>query len=144
MVMLSPLGTPGTYFETGSPRLELAFLRQLHDHRGRHRLGIGSDPEVGVGVGRVRRAQLRGAVGDRELALGGAQENHGAGNQEFLGGRVHHGLQRGLADRLERRRASRGSSAPRYNLRAVLFTERRFFLLGEGRDDKAEGQANGE
>ncbi len=88
---------------------ELAFLGQLQDHRGRHRLGIRGDPEVGVGAGRGRRAQLRGAVGDRELALGSAQENHGAGNQEFLGGRVHRGLQRSLVDRLERRRAGRGS-----------------------------------
>ena len=88
---------------------ELAFLGQLHDHRGRHRLGIRGDPEVGVGAGRARRAQLRGAGGDRELALGCAQEHHGAGHQELLGGRVHHGLQRSLVDRLERRRAGRGT-----------------------------------
>ena len=88
---------------------ELAFLRQLHDHRGRHRLRVRGDPEVGVGAGRARRAQLRRAVGDRELALGCAQEHHGAGHQEFLGRRVHHGLQRGLVDRLERRRVSRGA-----------------------------------
>ena len=31
---------------------ELAFLRQLQDHRGRHRLGIRGDPEVRVGAGR--------------------------------------------------------------------------------------------
>ena len=30
---------------------ELAFLGEQHDHRGRHRLGIGGDPEVGVGAG---------------------------------------------------------------------------------------------
>ena len=59
---------------------------------------------MGVGAGRARSAQQRGAVGGCELALGCAQENHGAGDQEFLGGRVHHGLQRSLVDRLERRR----------------------------------------
>ena len=48
-------------------------------------------------------------MGDRELALGCAQENHGPGDQEFLGGRVHHGLQRSLVDWLERRRAGRGA-----------------------------------
>ena len=30
-----------------------------------------------------------------------------------------------------------------YNLRAVPVAEREFFLLGEGRDDKADGQHNG-
>jgi hypothetical protein len=30
-----------------------------------------------------------------------------------------------------------------YNLGAVLFTERGFFLFGEGRGDKADGQPNG-
>ena len=85
---------------------ELAFLGQLQDHRGRHRLGVRGDPEVGVGAGRGRGAQLGGAGGDREVALGGAQKNHGAGDQELPGGRVHHGLKRGLVDRLERRRPS--------------------------------------
>jgi len=30
---------------------EFAFLGEQHDHRGRHRLSIGGDPEVGVGAG---------------------------------------------------------------------------------------------
>ena len=63
--------------------------------------------------------------------------------EQNLGCRVHGRLERGLVYWLERRGASRGSFAPRYNLRSVLFTERRFFLLGEGRDDKADGQPNG-
>ena len=98
---------------------------------------------MGAGAWRDRRAQRRGAVGDRELALGGGQDDHGTGNQQLLCCRVHGRLERGLVYRLERRRAFRGSLAPRYNLRAVLLTERRFFLLGEGRDDKAHGQPNG-
>ena len=36
---------------------ELALLSQLQDHRGRHRLGIGGGPEIGVGAGRVFCAQ---------------------------------------------------------------------------------------
>ena len=32
---------------------ELAFLGELQDHRGRHRLGVRGDPEVGVGAGRA-------------------------------------------------------------------------------------------
>ena len=98
---------------------------------------------MGVGAWRDRRAQRRGAVGDRELALGGGNDGQGTGNQHLLGCRVHGRLERGLVYWLEGRRAFRGFFAPRYNLRAVLFTERRFFLLGEGRDDKADGQPNG-
>src|SRR4029077_16818 len=33
---------------------KLAFLGEQHDHRGRHRLGIRRDPEVGVGAGWAR------------------------------------------------------------------------------------------
>jgi hypothetical protein len=36
--------------------MELAFLSEQHDYRGRHRLGIGGDPEVGVGAGRAYSA----------------------------------------------------------------------------------------
>ena len=64
---------------------------------------------MGVGAGRVCGVQLRGAGGGGEVTLGCAQENHGAGDQQFLGGRVHHGLQRSLVDWLERRRAGRGT-----------------------------------
>ena len=57
---------------------ELSFLRHLDDHRGRHRLGVRGDPEMRVGAGRGRSADLRGAVGDRELPLRCAQEHDGA------------------------------------------------------------------
>ncbi len=85
---------------------ELPLLSQLHDHRGRHRLGIRGDPEVGVGAGRVRGVQLRGAAGGGEITLRCAQENHSAGDEEFLDSLVHQGLERSLVDRLERRRAA--------------------------------------
>jgi hypothetical protein len=29
---------------------ELAFLGKQHNHRSRHRVGIGGDPEVGIGA----------------------------------------------------------------------------------------------
>ena len=109
MVILSPLGTPGTYCETGSSRLSLFSWGQLHDHRGRHRLRIRSDPEMSVGARRACSAQQRGAVVRCELTLGCAQENHGAGDQKFVGGLIHHGLQRSLIDRLERRRTVCGT-----------------------------------
>ena len=41
----------------------------------------------------------------------GVRKRTGAGDQEFLGGRVHHGLQRSLVDWLERRRAGRGTGS---------------------------------
>jgi hypothetical protein len=85
---------------------------------------------MGVAAWRNRRAQCRGTVGDRELALRGGQDDHGTGHQQLFGCRVHDRLECGLVYRIERRRAFRGFSA-------------RFFLLGEGRDDKADGQPNG-
>src|SRR5947209_4321814 len=45
---------------------------------------------------RLRRSRLA-------INLRCAQENDGARDQEFLGGLVHHGLQRSLVDLLERR-----------------------------------------
>ena len=51
MVILSPLGTPGTYLRDRIVETQLAFLGEQHDQRGRHRLGIRGNPEVGVGAG---------------------------------------------------------------------------------------------
>ena len=58
---------------------------------------------MGVGAGPVPSAQLRGAGGSREVALGCAQKNDGAGDEELLNGRVHQGLQCCLIDGLESR-----------------------------------------
>ena len=60
-----------------------------------------------IGAGPVPSAQLRGAGGSREVALGCAQENHGAWDEELLDGRVYQGLKRGLIDWLESRRSLR-------------------------------------
>jgi len=81
---------------------ELVLLRQLHDHRGGHRLGIRGGPEIRVGAGLVRGVHLSGAVGGGKVTLRRAQENDGAGDQERLRGRIHHDLQRSLVDWLER------------------------------------------
>ena len=80
---------------------ELVLLSQLRDERGGHRLGVGGDAEVRGGARRYGCAELRGAVGDGEFALGGTQENDGAGEKEFFRGLVEHGLQCGLVDPLE-------------------------------------------
>ena len=58
---------------------------------------------MSVGAGSARRAQLRGAAGGGEVTLRCTQENHGAGDEELLDGRVHQGLQCYLIDRLESR-----------------------------------------
>jgi hypothetical protein len=52
--MLSPLGTPDV-IRYGIAETELAFLGQLHDHRGRHRLGVRRDPEVVSAPGGLKR-----------------------------------------------------------------------------------------
>ena len=83
---------------------QFVFLSQLHDDRGRHRLGIRCDPEVGVRIGRSVHPQLRRAVVDCEFSLGSAQEYHGAGDEEILCSCGHRRLQGSLIDRLERRR----------------------------------------
>jgi hypothetical protein len=82
---------------------KLALLSQLHDHCCRHGLGVRGYPEVGVGAGRVRGVQLGGAAGGGEVTLRCAQENHGAGDEKLLDGRVHQSLQCCLVDRLETR-----------------------------------------
>ena len=98
---------PVTYCAIGSSSRELAFLGQLQDHGGGHRLGVRRDPEVGVAARRSRRAELRRAVADRELDLRRAQQNHRAGNEELAGGRVDQALQRTLVERSQGRRAGR-------------------------------------
>ena len=87
----------------GIVETELVLLRQKHDERGGHGLGVGGDTEVGVGAGRVCCSDLCGAVGDGEHSLRCAQENYCAGEQEFFGSLVEHSLQRGLVDLLKRR-----------------------------------------
>jgi hypothetical protein len=68
---------------------------------------------MGVRAGQGLRAELRRAVGGRELALWRAQENHGAGDVELLGSLVQQGLQRGLVDRPEPRAGLGGPESAR-------------------------------
>ena len=48
-----------------------------------------------VGAGRGRAADLRRAVGDREVSLRRAQKDDGARDQELSGRRIDRGLKRG-------------------------------------------------
>ena len=112
MVMLSPSGTSETYFDAGSLSSQLALLSQLQDHGGRHRLGIGGDPEMRIGLRRRCAAQRRRAGAEDEFSLGRAQQNHGAGQHELFGCRFHAGSK---CNRVERPEicCRRGRSAER-------------------------------
>ena len=97
----------------GEPQLPL--LRQQQRHRGGHRLGDRGDADVGAARGRHLRTPLRRPDGGRELALGGADLHHGAGDHQLRGGRLDHGREGGGIDRLHharpvrrRRRGCRG------------------------------------
>ena len=106
--MLSPLGTPGTYFETGSSRLSLPSCASCRI----------TAAVIVLVFEAIRKwvSALGGIVVPNSVVpwvtvkspWGVRRRTTAPGNQELLGGLVHHGLQRGLVDRLERR-AGRGS-----------------------------------
>ena len=93
--------------------LELAFLGQQHNHRRRHCLGDGGDPEVSV-TGR-RHSAPRSVVPTAAVKSpwGVRTSTTAPGISNSFDGRVHGGLKRGRVDRLQRGRAARrGGSGP--------------------------------
>ena len=99
----------------GIGELQLPLLCEQQRHRGGHRLGDRGDADVGAARGRHLRTPLRRPDGGRELALGGADLHHGAGDHQLCGRRLDHGREGGGIDRLHharpvrrRRRGRRG------------------------------------
>ena len=96
MVIWSPSGTPATYFETGSSRSSRPSWASCTITAAVIVLVFEAIRKWVSARGGIVVPSCRGAVGDRELALGGGQDDHGTGNQQLLGCRVHGRLERGL------------------------------------------------
>ena len=78
MVMLSPLGTSGTYFDTGSSSRSLPSWASCRITADVIVLVTEAIRKWVSAVGRLLLAQLRRAGGGRELALRRAQQHHGS------------------------------------------------------------------
>jgi hypothetical protein len=97
--MSSPLGTPSTYFETGSPKRNFPSWTSSTITAAVIVLVFEAAPEMRIGARRGRAAQLRRAAAESEIVLRRAQQNHGPRQQKLLGCRLDDAL---MCDRLER------------------------------------------
>ena len=88
-----------------------ALLRQEHDQRGGHCLGVGRDPEVGIGGRRCLRTQLGGADGRGEITLRRPHVHHSTGHAHVLGLLLHHRPKAGRVDGPQRRTGGRRGRA---------------------------------
>ena len=141
---LVPVGNTFDVFRDRIVEAQFAFLDHLHDRGGGHRLGVRGGAEVGIGARRVRGAEFGRPIAEDDVALRRREQDHGAGQHEFLGQVFDGGLKRGRVDRLEARRGrahGRAGRACRNNHGAHDFLDH-YFPPWPDRSAETAGNAN--